>query len=195
MAEYDRTPVEVPKVETKHRSIVTALPVPESLEIFERLDKTEPRSMRGQPPIVWDRAEDFTVYDRWGNRWIDWSSGVLIANAGHGRREICGALKGAVDQGLLASYVFVHEKRAELTGLLQSVSPEPSSYTVFLLSTGSEATENCIKLAKTYALENHGPAKKVIVSFDARCPARWRDAEAEDMDRNRQPGLRAGSFP
>jgi 4-aminobutyrate aminotransferase-like enzyme len=36
---------------------------------------------------------------------------------------------------------------------------------VFLLSTGSEAVENCIKLAKTYALERHGAKKNVIVSF------------------------------
>lgn len=165
MAEYNRTPVDVPKVETKYRSIVTALPVPESLPVFEQLERSEPRSMRGQPPIVWDKAEGFTVYDRWGNRWIDWSSGVLIANAGHGRPEIKDALKAVIDQGLLSTYVFVHEKRGELTDLLRSLSPDPENYHVFLLSTGSEATENCIKLAKTYALEKHGPDKKVIVSF------------------------------
>ena len=165
MAVYDRTPVEVPKVETKYRSIVTALPAPESLPILERLDKSEPRSMRGQPPIVWDRAEDFTVYDRWGNRWIDWSSGVLITNAGHGRLEIREALKETIDRGLLSTYVFIHEKRGELTELLQSMSPDPENYHVFLLSTGSEATENCIKLAKTYALEKHGSERRVSVSF------------------------------
>ncbi len=165
MAEYDRTPVVVPRVETKHRRIVTALPVPESLPILERLARSEPRSMCGQPPIVWHRAEGAAVFDRWGNRWIDWSSGVLIANAGHGRPEICDALKAVIDQGLLASYVFVHERRPELTELLQSLAPDPENYHVFLLSTGSEATENCIKLAKTYALQNHGPERRVIVSF------------------------------
>jgi len=165
MAVYDRTPVDVPKVATRYRRIATALPVPESLPILEMLDKSEPRSMRGQPPIIWDRAEDFTVYDRWGNQWIDWSSGVLIANAGHGRREIREALKATIDSGLLATYVFVHESRGELTALLQSVSPDPENYHVFLLSTGSEATENCIKLARTYALEKHGPERRVIVTF------------------------------
>jgi 4-aminobutyrate aminotransferase-like enzyme len=39
--------------------------------------------MQGQPPILWDRAEGFQVHDRWGNTWLDWSSGVLVANAGH----------------------------------------------------------------------------------------------------------------
>jgi len=166
MAAYDRTPVDVPTIDTTYRRIVTPLPVPESLPILERLDRSEPRSMRGQPPIVWDRAEDFSVYDRWGNRWIDWSSGVLIANAGHGRPEIREALKAVIDRGLLSTYVFVHEARGELTALLQSLAPDPERYHVFLLSTGSEATENCIKLAKTYALETHGPERRIIVSFE-----------------------------
>jgi 4-aminobutyrate aminotransferase-like enzyme len=165
MAVYDLTPVEVPMVETKYRRIKTKLPVPESLPIFESLEQSEPRSMMGQPPIVWDKAEDFMVSDPWGNRWIDWSSGVLITNAGHGRKEVRAALREATDQGLLASYVFVHERRARLAQMLRELSPEPQKYRVFLMSTGSEATENCIKLSKTYALEKHGPNKKYFVSF------------------------------
>jgi 4-aminobutyrate aminotransferase-like enzyme len=166
MAIYDLTPLDVPKVETKYRSIKTKLPVPESLAIFELLEQSEPRSMMGQPPIVWDKAEDFIVSDRWGNRWIDWSSGVLITNAGHGRKEIRDALREVIDRGLLASYVFVHERRARLAQMLCDLSPDPKTYRVFLLSTGSEATENCIKLAKTYALKKHGAHKKYFVTFN-----------------------------
>ncbi len=166
MAEYSLKPVEVPKVETKYRSIKTKLPVPESLPIFEKLKESEPRSMMGQPPIVWEKAEDCSVYDKWGNRWIDWSSGVLITNIGHSHPAITKALHDQVDQGLLTTYVFVHEKRGELTSMLQAISPDPANYQVFLLSSGSEATENCIKLAKTYAIEKHGPEKKYFVSFN-----------------------------
>jgi 4-aminobutyrate aminotransferase-like enzyme len=129
------------------------------------LEKCEPRSMAGQPPIVWHRADDFTVYDRWGNRWIDWSSGVLITNAGHGAREIREAVVRKAKQGLLATYVFVHEERAQLVRHLQSIAPDPKNYQVFILSTGSEATENCIKLSKTYAMEKYGPRKKYMVTF------------------------------
>jgi 4-aminobutyrate aminotransferase / (S)-3-amino-2-methylpropionate transaminase / 5-aminovalerate transaminase len=166
MATYDLTPVDVPHVSTKYRTIKTKIPVPESLPIFEALKDSEPQSMMGQPPIVWHKAEDFTVEDKWGNRWIDWSSCVLVSNIGHGRKEIKDALQEIIDQGLLSTYVFVHEQRAELTGLLQSLSPDPATYSVFLLSTGSEATENCVKLSKTYALQKYGPKKKHFVSFN-----------------------------
>jgi len=166
MAKYNLNPVDVPKVSTKYRKILTKLPVPESLSIFKALSESEPVSMMGQPPVIWDKAEGFQVYDKWGNVWIDWSSGVLITNAGHGRKEIIDALRDLLDKKLISTYVFVHEKRAELTKMLQKISPDPSKYLVFLLSTGSEATENCIKLAKTYAMEKHGPQKKYLVSFN-----------------------------
>jgi 4-aminobutyrate aminotransferase-like enzyme len=151
MAQYDLIPVNVPKVNTRFRTIRTSIPVPQSLPIFEELCRSEPRSMSGQPPILWHKADNFTVRDKWGNRWIDWSSGVLITNAGHGRTEIASAVKKLLNRRLLATYVFPHEGRATLTRML--------------LSTGSEATENCIKLAKTYAFQKHGPHKKYFVSF------------------------------
>ena len=166
MAKYNLKPVDVPEVNTKYRTIKTKLPVPESLSIFQTLSESEPVSMMGQPPIIWDKAEGFQVYDKWGNKWLDWSSGVLITNAGHGRKEIIDALRKILDRQLLSTYVFVHEKRSELTKMLQKISPDPSEYLVFLLSTGSEATENCIKLAKTYAIQKHGPKKKYLLSFN-----------------------------
>lgn len=166
MATYSLTPIEVPPVDTKYRTIKTMLPVPESVVIIESLKDAEPQSMMGQPPVVWHSAEDVNVCDRWGNRWLDWSSCVLVTNVGHGRQEIKDALHAKIDQGLLSTYVFVHEDRVKLTRKLQAVSPDPAQYHVFLLSTGSEATENCIKLSKTYAMGKHGPEKKFFVTFD-----------------------------
>jgi len=166
MAKYNLDPVEVPKIRTKYRRIRTKLPVPESLSIFRFLAESEPESMMGQPPIIWDKAKGFQVYDKWGNKWLDWSSGVLITNAGHARKKIIRGLRKLLDRKLISTYVFVHEKRAELTKMIQQISPDPSGYLVFLLSTGSEATENCIKLAKTYAFQKYGPQKKYFVSFN-----------------------------
>ncbi len=166
MAEYSLIPVDVAHIHTEYRTICTKIPVPESIPIYESLSKSEPKSMMGQPPVVWHKADNFTVEDAWGNRWIDWSSCVLVANAGHGRQEIKEALHDIIDQGLLASYVFVHEQRAKLCQQLQQLAPDANRYRVFLLSTGSEATENCIKLAKTYALKKYGAKRKYFVSFN-----------------------------
>jgi hypothetical protein len=61
--QFDLTPRPVARVDTALRRIVTPLPAPESLPIIESLHRHEPVSMQGQPPIVWDRAEGFQVFD------------------------------------------------------------------------------------------------------------------------------------
>jgi 4-aminobutyrate aminotransferase / (S)-3-amino-2-methylpropionate transaminase / 5-aminovalerate transaminase len=121
--------------------------------------------MRGQPPIVWHRAEGFQVFDAWGNQWIDWSSGVLIANAGHGRQEIVDAIAGQAAARLLTNYCFPSEIRARLVEKLVTILPEPLKK-VFLLTTGSEAVETAIKLCRTHGVKSGGRSKNVIVSFD-----------------------------
>src|SRR3989344_8375828 len=118
-SKYNLEPVAVQRVNTKYRRIKTKLPVPESLPIFESAMDSEPESKRGQPPVVWDKAEGFQVYDKWGNKWIDFSSGVLVANVGHGRKEIVNAMKKVMDRGLLTTFAFVHENRMKLTRELQ----------------------------------------------------------------------------
>ena len=94
--EFSLIPREVPRVETKYRRIVTPIPHPDSLPTLEKLRRFEPTSMRGQPPVVWDRAEDICVFDKYGNQWLDWSSGVLVANAGHGAPEIRRAIAPSI---------------------------------------------------------------------------------------------------
>ena len=163
--EFDLVPKRIPRVETAFRRIVTDLPVPESLPILETLYRYEPVAMRGQPPIVWDHAEGFQVYDAYGNRWIDWSSGVLIANAGHGRKEIAEAIIRQAKSKLLTNYCFPSAIRAQLVEKMASILPEPLKK-VFLLTTGSETVETAIKLCRTHGIKAGGRSKHVIVSFE-----------------------------
>jgi 4-aminobutyrate aminotransferase/(S)-3-amino-2-methylpropionate transaminase len=162
--EFTLVPRPVARVDTPFRRIVTDLPVPESLPLLEKLYEFEPRAMRGQPPVVWDRAEGFQVYDAWGNQWIDWSSGVLIANAGHGRREIADAIARQARSHMLMSFSFANQPRARLVEKLVSILPDPLKK-VFLFSVGSEAVECAIKLCRTWGVRNGGRSKHVIVSF------------------------------
>ncbi len=163
--EFSIMPREVRRVETKHRRIITRLPHPDSVPILEKLRKFEPQSMRGQPPLVWDRAEDIFVYDKFGNKWLDWSSGVLVTNAGHGAPEVRRAIIDQVNSGLLHNYVFPSEERAELAELLVSVAPAGLEK-VFLLTTGSEATECAIKLARAHGIRRGGNRKIGIIGAE-----------------------------
>ncbi len=170
MATFDLTPHRVPRVETKYRRIVTEIPVPESLPILQRLRRFEPLSLSGQPPVVWDRADGVQVYDRWGNVWLDWSSGVLVTNAGHGHPKIRQAILDQVNHGLLHNYCFPSEVRSAVVEELAQVAPEGLKK-VFLLTTGSEAIECAIKLARTWGQRTldqrvGGGSKIGVVTFD-----------------------------
>ena len=70
---FSRDPKVVPTLETKYRKISTQIPAPGTKEIITRLEKTESRSMQGQFPIIWDKAEDFSVFDIAGNKFIDFA--------------------------------------------------------------------------------------------------------------------------
>jgi 4-aminobutyrate aminotransferase / (S)-3-amino-2-methylpropionate transaminase / 5-aminovalerate transaminase len=163
--EFSLTPKPVPHVETRYRRIATPIPAPDSLSVLERLFACEPVAMRGQPPIVWDHAEGFQVWDGYGNCWIDWSSGVLITNAGHGRREIIDAIKRQAESKLLTNYCFPSAIRAQLVERLSALMPEPMKK-VFLLTTGSETVECAIKLCRSHGVKVGGRSKHVIVSFE-----------------------------
>jgi 4-aminobutyrate aminotransferase/diaminobutyrate-pyruvate transaminase/4-aminobutyrate aminotransferase/(S)-3-amino-2-methylpropionate transaminase len=164
MAQFELAPRKVPPVQTKYRRIVTQIPVPDSIPILQRLRQYEPISMSGQPLVVWDRAEGIQVFDRWGNMWLDWSSGVLVTNAGHSHPKIVQAIVDQARHGLTHNYCFPSEIRARAVEELAKVAPEGLNKT-FLLTTGAEACECAIKLARTWGLKVGGREKITFVTF------------------------------
>ncbi len=165
MSEATIVPKIVPNVATKFRRIQTPIPAPDSIPILQSLHRDEPRSMRGQGHVVWDRADGFQVHDAWGNTWIDWSSGVLVANAGHGRPEIIEAICAQAKKTLLHNYCFPTQIRARLVEKLAKLAPDPLEK-VFLLTTGAETTEAAIKLARTHGRAVGGDKKIALVSYE-----------------------------
>ena len=163
--EFSIIPRAGPPVRTNYRTILTPLPHPDSVPTLQRLHRYEPQSMRGQPPLVWDRAEDIFVYDKFGNRWLDWSSGVLVANSGHGAPEVRRAIIDQVNSGLLHNYVFPSRQRADLVEALARLAP-PGLDKVFLLTTGSEATECALKLARAHGIAKGGAKKIALVGAE-----------------------------
>ena len=160
---FSMTPVNVPKIDTKYRKIVTAIPPESSIPILNELRKYEPASMSLELPVVWDRAEDFQVFDESGNCWIDFCAGTFVTNAGHRNPKICNAISEIVNNNFLHNYYFPSKIRAKLVKKLHDMTPVNLDK-VFLLTTGAETTECCIKLARIYGRKIN-PKKIGIVSF------------------------------
>ena len=161
---FSHIPKEVKRIKTKYRSIVTKIPVPESLPILERVYETESHSMHGQLPIIWDRAEGVQVYDSWGNKWLDFSSTIFVTNAGHGNKRIVEALKKVINKPLLHTYTFTSPERFEYLNYLISNTPQQFEK-AFLLSAGTEATEATLKLMRLNGIKL-GKKKGGILCFE-----------------------------
>ncbi len=133
------------------------IPGPKSEEIINRSKLSEPQSMADQVPVVWDHAEGVWVTDVDGNLFLDFTSGVLVTNIGHSHPKHVNAV---VEQAkrLMNCYSFPTPERVELSNRLVEVLPDNIDK-IFLLTTGSEATEAAIRIAKRYS------GKHEILSF------------------------------
>ena len=131
-------------IETAHRRIHTSIPGPGDEDILEKLNRYEARFMRGAVP-AWDHASGFSIYDRHGNRWIDFTSGVLFANVGHANPAVIRAVKETLDKQLLHSYSYPTEIRARYLERLIEFCPEHLEK-AYLVSSGTETTEAALRL-------------------------------------------------
>jgi 4-aminobutyrate aminotransferase-like enzyme len=173
--QFSQTPVDVPPVSTKYREIKTSIPAQETLKVLLDLKIYESRSMHGQLPIVWDRAEDFQVYDACGNCWIDFTSTIFVTNAGHANPQITAALQKTINNKLLHTYTFAHEIRAQFLKKLIEITPDQYEK-AFLLSAGTEATECAVKLMRMHG-QTISPTKLGIISFQGAMHGRTMGAE------------------
>jgi len=151
---FSRKSVNVPTVKTHHRLIKTPIPPPGTEEILSKLERYESRSMQGQMPIVWDRAEDFNIYDKHGNKWIDFTSTIFVTNVGHGNKNVSNAVKEVLERQLLHTYAYAHEERVRYHEKLIEFS-ESHFQKAFLLSAGTESTEAALKLMRMNGQKNN----------------------------------------
>ncbi|MDP0562403.1 MAG: aspartate aminotransferase family protein [Candidatus Endonucleobacter sp. (ex Gigantidas childressi)] len=161
---FSHKPIKVEQVKTKYRTIKTKIPVPESISMLEKMYEIEAQAMHGQLPMIWDKADDFQIYDQWGNIWLDFTSTIFVANAGHGNKEIVKALKEVLDKPLVHTYTYASNERINYLNYLIENTPKQFEK-AFLLSAGTEATETALKLMRLNG-QKQGKIKGGIICFN-----------------------------
>ena len=197
---FSHVPATVDFVSTKYRTIKTQIPVPQSIPMLETMYRTESRSMHGQMPIIWDRAEGFQVHDKWGNTWIDFTSTIFVANSGHGNPRIVDRLKKVLSKPLLHTYTYASAERIEYLEYLIANTPKQFEK-AFLVSAGTEATEAALKLMRLNSIKS-GKRRDVILCFEGNWHGRtlgaqmmgWSPAQ-KDWIRHLDPSILHLPFP
>jgi 4-aminobutyrate aminotransferase / (S)-3-amino-2-methylpropionate transaminase / 5-aminovalerate transaminase len=102
-------------------------------------------------PVYVERAQNAEVWDVEGNRYIDFGTGIAVCNTGHSHPKVVAAVKAQVEK-FSHSCVMVnpYEVAVELAEKLTHAAPGDSDKKAIFVSTGAEAVENCIKIARAY---------------------------------------------
>ena len=117
---------------------------------------------RKLPRIV--KGEGAWLIDSSGKRYLDASGGAMVADVGHGVAEIADAIAA---QARAIAYVngtlFSNEPVERLAALLAAKTPS-DGYKAYFLSSGSEAVEAALKLARQYHVERGDDARRIIIA-------------------------------
>jgi len=114
-------------------------------------------------PMV-DRGEGVYLYDTEGHRYLDASGGAIVVNLGHGVREVAEALSDQAAQAAYAHPTMFTSRPAEAyAAALAEVTSLPGAR-FFFLSSGSEAVETAIKLARQVQVERGRGSRYLIIS-------------------------------
>jgi 4-aminobutyrate aminotransferase / (S)-3-amino-2-methylpropionate transaminase / 5-aminovalerate transaminase len=111
--------------------------------------------------LVVARAWGARLWDADGNEYIDFAGGIACQNLGHGAASVTRAIHEQVDRYLHQCFmVGVYEPYVALAERLDDVWPGTASTKSILLSSGAEAVENAVKIARA------ATGRDAVVVFD-----------------------------
>jgi 4-aminobutyrate aminotransferase / (S)-3-amino-2-methylpropionate transaminase / 5-aminovalerate transaminase len=129
----------------------TEIPGPKSRALARRREAAVPRGLSHGTPIYVAKAEDAWLEDVDGNRYIDFAGGIGCLNVGHRRQPVLSAIHNQLDRFLhTCVQVTPYEGYIELAERLNRVTPGSFPKKTLFVSTGAEAVENAVKIARAH---------------------------------------------
>jgi len=113
--------------------------------------------------IVFDHGEGVYLYDTDGKKYLDFAAGIAVFALGYGNQEYNDSLKAQIDKVLHISNLFYSIPSLEAAVKLQKASGMDQ---VFFTSSGTEAIEGAVKLARKYYYKKHGISNSQIISMN-----------------------------
>ncbi|MDT7834775.1 4-aminobutyrate--2-oxoglutarate transaminase [Aquabacterium sp. OR-4] len=101
--------------------------------------------------IFVDRAENAEVWDVEGKRYIDFAGGIAVLNTGHRHPALVAAVQQQLGRFTHTCFqVLAYESYVELAERLNAKAPGDFAKKSFFMTTGAEAVENAVKVARAY---------------------------------------------
>ena len=128
-------------------------------ELLQRRVNAVPRGVASATPVFVKRARNAELWDMDGKRYIDFAAGIAVVNTGHAHPRLVEAVSAQNERfSHTAFQVAPYETYISLAERLNRAAPIPDAKTL-LMTTGAEAVENAIKIARHYT------GRSAVISF------------------------------
>jgi 4-aminobutyrate aminotransferase/(S)-3-amino-2-methylpropionate transaminase len=122
---------------------------PTNAALMERRRQAIARGVGQAHPIFVACGRNAELWDVEGRRYIDFAGGIAVLNTGHSHPEIVAAVKAQLDLYSHTCFqVLAYEPYVELAERLIALAPGAFAKKALFLSTGAEAVENAVKIAR-----------------------------------------------
>ncbi len=119
--------------------------------LLARRQAAIPRGVGFSHPIFIERGENAEIWDVEGRRFIDFAGGIAVLNTGHRHPKIVQAVKDQLDHYTHTCFqVLAYEPYVELAERINAKAPGNFPKKTLFLTTGAEAVENAIKIARAH---------------------------------------------
>jgi 4-aminobutyrate aminotransferase len=134
--------------------------MPNSAELHERRIAAVPRGVSHATAIYAKRAKNAEIWSEDGKRYIDFASGIAVVNTGHQHPKVVAAVEKQLKAfSHVCFQVTPYESYVRLAERLNAIAPVSGPAKTMLVSTGAEAVENAVKVARAFT------GRPGIVSF------------------------------
>jgi 4-aminobutyrate aminotransferase/(S)-3-amino-2-methylpropionate transaminase len=123
-------------------------------------DAAIPQGVGIQTAVYADKARNAEIWDVEGNRYIDLAVGIAVCNTGHNHPEVIAAVTKQLDRFSHTCFqVAPYDVYVKLAERLAKAAPGNTPKKAIFLTTGAEAVENTIKIARRYT------GRSAVISF------------------------------
>ena len=130
-------------------------------ELAELRRRYIPRGITTAHPLVADHAQGAELWDVAGRRFIDFAGGIGVMNVGHGHPRVMEAVHAQLDRMTHTSFqVVMYESYLRLAERLCALAPGSGPKKAIFFSTGAEAVENAVKIARAHT------GRPAVISFN-----------------------------
>ncbi len=120
-------------------------------DLLARRNKAVARGVAHATPVYADRAENGELWDVEGKRYIDFAGGIAVLNTGHRHPKVMAAVQKQLERFTHTAFqVLAYEPYIELAERLNKLAPFKGPAKTVLFTTGAEAVENAVKLARAH---------------------------------------------